>query len=70
MDSYEKIGYLCLGLVAAIYIAAMLFGVIAAFPYGIIILIALLGVGSLLVKVIKERLASKEDDYYSKNVEK
>ena len=48
----------------------MLFGVIAAFPYGIIILIALLGVGSLLVKVIKERLASKEDDYYSKNVEK
>lgn len=70
MDSYEKIGYLCLGIVAAVYIGAMLFGVIAAFPYGLIILVALLGVGALLVKVIKERLASKEDDYYSKNVEK
>ena len=43
MDSYEKIGYLCLGIVAALYIGAMLFGVIAAFPYGLIILIALLG---------------------------
>ena len=70
MDSYEKIGYLCLGIVAAFYIVAMLFGVVAAFPYGLIILIALLGVGVLLVKVVKERLASKEDDYYSKNVER
>ena len=70
MDRYEKIGYSCLAILALIYVVVMLFGAIAAFPFGVLILIGMLGVGALLVKVIKERLASKEDDYYSKNVEK
>ena len=35
MDGYEKLGYLCLGVVAACYLAAMLLGVIAAFPFGL-----------------------------------
>ncbi len=70
MDSYEKIGYLCLSLVALCYLVAMLFGVIAAFPFGLIALVGLMGVGFLFIKVIKERLVNKEDDYYANKVEK
>lgn len=70
VDGYEKLGYLCLGIVAACYLAAMLLGVIAAFPFGLIILVALLGVGVLFIKVLKERLSNKEDDYYANKVEK
>ena len=70
MDAYEKIGYACLAVVAACYVIAMIVGVIAALPYGIVFLVALLGVGVLFVKVLKERLGNREDDHYSKNVEK
>ena len=48
----------------------MVAGMIAAFPWGLIGLVALLGVGLLFAKVLQDRLANKEDDYYSKNVEK
>jgi len=70
MDTYEKVGYLCLGAVAALYIAAMLVGMIAAFPFGLIGLVVFIGVGALLLKVVKERLRNKEDSYYSKNVDR
>jgi hypothetical protein len=70
MDRYEKIGYTCLGLVAVCYLLAMFVGVVAAFPFGLLILLGIVGVGALLIKVLKERLASTEDDYYDKNVEK
>jgi len=70
MDSYEKVGYSCLAVVALCYLGAMMFGIIAAFPFGLIILIGLIGFGILLVKVIKERLGNREDDYYTRNVEK
>ena len=70
MDKFEKLGYGCLAIVAIVYLAAILIGLIAAFPLGLIGLIAIIGIGALLVKVIRERLANKEDDYYSKNVEK
>ena len=70
MDSFEKIGYLCLGLVAVCYVIAMFIGMVAAFPFGLIGLIAIVGVGALLIKVIKERLSNAEDDHYSKTVDK
>ncbi|MDX1433480.1 MAG: hypothetical protein R3286_13635 [Gammaproteobacteria bacterium] len=70
MDIYEKIGYLCLGVVAIGYVVAMVVGMIAILPFGIAGLVVLLGVGVLLVKVLKERFASAEDDYYSKNVKR
>lgn len=70
MDKYEKIGYTCLAIVAACYLLAILVGVIAAFPLGLLGLVALVGIGALLIKVLKERLGSAEDDYYDKNVEK
>ena len=70
MDLFEKVGYLLLGSVAALYTIAMVVGMIAIFPFGLIGLAAIAGVGLLLIKVIKERLNNKEDDYYSKKVDK
>ena len=71
MDAFEKIGYLCLGAVAVIYLGAMLFvGANVGWPGGIIGLLVVVGVGVLLIKVIKERRASAEDDYYARNVDK
>ena len=70
MDGFEKIGYLCLGLVALCYLVVMFYGIVAAFPVGLIGLVALLGIGVLLIKVLKERRANTEDDHYSKTVDK
>ena len=66
----ERMGYLLLAVVAALYIVAMVVGMISALPYGLIGLVAIAGVGLLFIKVVKERLDSREDDYYSKNVDK
>jgi len=66
----EKIGYILLSIVAAIYIVAMFAGLIMAFPWGIVGLIAILGVGILFIKVLKERILNKEDTHYSKNIDK
>ncbi len=65
----EKIGYILIGSVALLWIVGMVAGMIVAFPYGIIGLVVLAGFGLLFAKVLKERLASKEDDYYSKNIQ-
>jgi hypothetical protein len=65
----EYIGYVFLAIVALIWIIALFIGMIAAFPYGLIGLIAIIGVGFLFAKVIKDRLENKEDDHYSDNVE-
>ncbi len=65
----EYIGYVFLIIVALIWIIALFVGLIAAFPYGIIGLVAVIGLGFLFAKVIKDRLENKEDDHYSDNVE-
>jgi len=70
MDSFEKVGYLCLGLVALCYLIVMFIGMIAAFPYGLIGLVAIVGIGALLIKVLKERRDNAEDDHYTKTVDK
>jgi len=64
----EYIGYILLAIVAACWLIAMLVGMVAAFPFGLIGLAALAGVGFLFAKVVRDRLANKEDDYYSKNI--
>jgi hypothetical protein len=66
----EKIGYVLLAIVALIWIGAMIYGMVAAFPVGLIGLVAILGIGFLLAKVVKDRITNKEDDHYSKNVHK
>ena len=66
----EKTGYLFLAVVAVIWLLAMLGGMIAAFPFGIIGLIAIVGIGLLFAKVVKDRMKNEEDTYYIKNVKK
>ena len=66
----EKTGYILIGIVAIIWIFAIIFGLVAAFPFGLIGLIGITGVGFLFAKVIKDRIENKEDDYYDKNVNK
>ena len=70
MDSYEKIAYTILGILAAIYVIGMLIGMMAIFPFGLLGLAAVVAFGLLFIKVLGERLKNKEDDYYDKNVEK
>lgn len=65
----ERIGYILLALVAAAWFVAVVVGMIAAFPFGLLGLIAIAGIGLLLIRVLRDRLSSKEDDYYSKNVQ-
>lgn len=66
----EYLGYILLAIVAVVWFIVVLIGIVAAFPYGLIGFVALGGIGLLFAKVVKDRLESEEDDYYSKNVEK
>lgn len=66
----ETIGYILLAIVAVVWVIAMIVGLVSSLPVGIVGLIAIVGIGLLLAKVIKERLANKEDDHYSKHVHK
>ncbi len=65
----EKLGYVLIGSVALLWIIGMIAGMIAIFPWGVVGLVVLAGFGLLFAKVLKERLASREDDYYSENVQ-
>jgi hypothetical protein len=69
MDGLEKIAYALLGFVSLLYLAVMVAGLVAAFPWGIVGLIAIVGIGLLLIKVIRERIRNSEDNYYSKNID-
>ena len=66
----EKIAYAILLTLAGLWLLAMIFGLIAAFPFGLIGLLGLIAIGLLLFKVLRERVGSEEDDYYSKNVDR
>jgi len=70
MDNFERVGYAMLAVVAACWLAVVLFGIVAALPYGLVGLLAIGGIGVLFIKVLRDRLSSKEDDYYSKNVDR
>ncbi|MFL0803496.1 MAG: hypothetical protein K6L81_07235 [Agarilytica sp.] len=70
MDKYEGVGYTILGVIAFMYLIAMVAGFFAILPYGLVGLALLIAVGALLLKVFKERISNKEDDYYSKKVDK
>ena len=70
MDNYEKWGYSLLSIIAVVYLIAMFVGMIAAYPFGLLGLLLMAGIGVLLVKVVKERMRNKEDDYYSREIDK
>ena len=65
----EKLGYVLLAIVALAWITVVITGLVMAFPWGLIGLIGILGLGILLIKVLADRLSNKEDDHYSNNVD-
>ena len=66
----EKTAYIILLIVALVWLLAMVVGMIAAFPLGLIGLVVIVGLGLLFIKALKERLSSSKVDRYSKEVEK
>lgn len=66
----EKIGYIFLSIAAICWVVAIIIGVIVAFPVGLIGLVAIIGIGLLFAKVVKDRLENKEDNHYSNTVDK
>ena len=66
----EHAGYILLGILAVVWIFAVIIGSIAAFPAGLVGLIMIIGFGLLFIKVVQDRIKNKEDDYYQNNVKK
>jgi len=66
----EKLGYAVLLVVLIAWIVILIVGLLDAIPEGVIGLAAIFGIGVLFLKVLRDRLRNKEDDYYSKNVKK
>lgn len=66
----EKLGYAVLLAVLIAWIVILIVGLLDAMPEGVIGLAAIFGIGVLFLKVLRDRLRNKEDDYYSKNVKK
>jgi hypothetical protein len=66
----EKMGYIILILVTIAWIIAWIVGMFENVWLGIIGLVTIIGLGLLFVKALTDRLASKKDDKYSRDVEK
>ncbi len=66
----ETIALALVVIFAILWLGTFLTGVIAVVPYGVLGLIPVAIILALLVEVIRQRLANKEDDYYAKHVDK
>ena len=66
----EKVGYTILIIVAITWMIAMIIGMFENLWIGIIGLITIIGLGFLFIKALADRLASKKDDKYSKEIKK
>lgn len=66
----EKTAYIILIIVAVAWIIAWIIGMFENVWLGIIGLVTIIGLGLLFIKALTDRLASKEDDKYSREVEK
>jgi len=66
----EKTAYLILIIVTIAWIIAWIIGMFENVWLGIIGLATIVGLGLLFIKALTDRLASKKDDKYSKDVEK
>ncbi len=69
MRALELIGYTMLGVLGLLYLLALLLGMIAAFPWGLLGLVGMLAFGLLFIKVLVERMGNREDSYYERNVD-
>jgi len=66
----EKTAYIILIVVTIAWIIAWIIGMFENVWLGIIGLVTIIGLGLLFIKVLTDRLASKKDDKYSREVEK
>lgn len=66
----ERTAFAILLVLAAGWILVLVVGLVSAWPFGLIGLLALAAVGLLFIRVLRDRLRSDEDDYYSDTVDK
>ena len=66
----EKLGYFLITGFYVVLIVLTLQGIEEFYPEGLVLLLIYSGLFILYIKVLKERLGNKEDDYYSKEVHK
>ena len=66
----EKTAYFILIMVAAAWMIAWIIGMFQNMWIGIIGIAMLLGLGLLFIKALKDRMKSKKDDRYARDVKK
>jgi hypothetical protein len=66
----EKMAYIILIIVTIAWIIAWIVGMFENIWLGIIGLVTIIGLGLLFIKALTDRLVSKKDDKYSRDVKK
>jgi len=66
----EKLGYILIGLFYLLGSYLTLKEIEQFYPEGLLIILIYSGLLVLFVKVLKERLNNKDDDYYSKEIDR
>ena len=66
----EKLGYFLITAFYVVLIVLTLQDIEEFYPEGLVLLLIYSGLFILFIKVLKERLGNKEDDYYSKEIHK
>ena len=66
----EKLGYFLITAFYVVLIVLTLQDIEKFYPEGLILILIYSGLFILFIKVLKERLGNKEDDYYSKEIHK
>ena len=66
----EKLGYFLITAFYVVLIVLTLQDIEEFYPDGLVLLLIYSGLFILFIKVLKERLGNKEDDYYSKEIHK
>lgn len=64
----DKLALIAICVLAALWLAVWVFGLVATFPFGLPVIVVLLGAGYFLYRVVRDRLNNAEDDYYERNV--
>jgi hypothetical protein len=66
----EKMAYIILIIVTIAWIIAWIVGMFENIWLGIIGLVTIIGLGLLFIKALTDRMVSKKDDKYSRDVKK
>lgn len=66
----EKLGYILIGLFYLLGSYLTLQEIDQFYPEGLLVILIYSGLLVLFVKVLKDRLNNKDDDYYSKEIDK